>query len=85
MTIISGLILYVVILRMPQVVVCILGLNLRKKRGSPILWEFPLRRFLLLSSLSTETKLLNDSSVSLDITSLEVVKDTTTLTYKLKK
>ena len=59
--------------------------SLRKKRGSPTLWEIPLRRFLLYSSLSTETKLLNDSSVSLDIDFLEIVKDTTSLTNELQE
>ena len=56
-----------------------------KKGGLPkFLWVLPLRRFLLFCSLSTEAKLLDDSSVSLDVYRLEIVKYTTTLTYKLK-
>ena len=74
-----------VIPQAPQVVVCAIRLLCAKKRGSPIVWEIPLRRFLLYSSLSTETKLLNDSSVSLDIDLLEIVKDTTSLTNELQE
>ena len=74
-----------VIPQAPQVVVCAIRLLCAKKGGSPIVWEIPLRRFLLFSSLSTETKLLNDSSVSLNINLLEIIKDTTSLTYKLQE
>ena len=38
-----------------------------------------------LCRLSTETKLLNDSSVSLNINLLEIIKDTTSLTNKLQE
>ena len=74
-----------VILQAPQAVVCAIRLLCAKKGGWTICGRVPLRRFLPLCRLSTETKLLNDSSVSLDIDLLEVVKNTTSLTYKLKK
>ncbi len=35
--------------------------------------------------LSTETELLDDSSVSLDVSLFEVIKETTSLTYELEK
>ena len=69
----------------PQVVVCALRLICVKKGGLTHFGRTPFRRFLLYCSLSTETKLLNDSSVSLNINLLEVVKDTTSLTYKLQE
>jgi hypothetical protein len=39
----------------------------------------------LLCRLSTKTKLLNDSSVSLNVILLEVIKNTTSLTNELKQ
>ena len=61
--------------------------SLREKKGdNPNCFECsPFVGSYYKSSLSTEAKLLNDSSVSLDVNSLEIIKDTTTLTYKLKK
>ena len=69
----------------PQVVVCVLRLLCVKKGGRATPGFIPLRRFLPYSRLSTETKLLNDSSVSLNINLLEIVKDTTSLTNESQK
>ena len=73
------------ILQAPQAVGCALRLLCAKKGGRTIFGRIPLRRFLLYRSLSTETKLLDDSSVSLNINLLEIIKDTTSLTYKLQE
>ena len=74
-----------VIPQAPQAVVCAIRLICAKKGGWPLYGHFPLRRFLLSCSLSTETKLLNYCSVSLNIDLLEIIKDTTSLTYKLQE
>ena len=49
------------------------------------MWPRPPSSVPTICRLSTETKLLNDSSVSLNVNCLEIIKYTTTLTYKLKK
>ena len=74
-----------VIPQAPQVVVCAFRLLCVKKGTKSISGLIPLRRFLPLCRLSTETKLLNDSSVSLNVNLLEIVKDATSLTNKLQE
>ena len=82
--VISDRVLYVVILQVPQVVVCTIRLLCAKKGGEPLSAASPFVGSYLCR-LSTETKLLNDSSVSLNINLLEIIKDTTSLTYKLQE
>jgi len=55
------------------------------EKGDIPVRDVPPSAVLLKYRLSTETKLLDDASVSLDVDFLEVVKDTTPLTYELKK
>ena len=75
-----------VILQAPQVVVCAIRLLCAKKGGDPNCFECsPFVGSYVYSSLSTEAKLLHDSSVSLNVNCLEIIKYTTTLTNKLKK
>ena len=47
--------------------------------------ESPFRVFPAIASLSTETELLDDISVSLDVSLLEVIKKAASLTYEAKK
>ena len=72
------------ILQVPQVVVCTIRLLCVKKGGLTILVASPFVGSYICG-LSTETKLLHDSSVSLNINLLEIIKDTTSLTYKLQE
>ena len=51
------------------------------EKGPVLCGTGPLVSFLL----STETKLLDDIPVSLDINPLEIIQNLTTLTYKAKK
>lgn len=56
--------------------------NIQKKRPIPYNRNWP---FSFPIVLSTETKLLNDASVSLDVNFLEVVQQLTSFTYETEK